>query len=225
MLNRNRRKLNEGTVLVVGLGRFGTAVAGQLVRLEQDVLAIDDRADLVERYADEFTHVVQLDATDGQALAQIGVDNIERAVVAIGNDVEASIMTAMALVEAGVGEIWAKAITRKHGVILERIGVHRVVYPERDAGERVAHTVAGDMIDFIEFDDAFTIARTKAPEEAWGRTLAESAIRARHGVTVVGVKRHGSDFQHAVPETVVRRGDELIVSGASDLVEKFCIIR
>lgn len=217
-------KLKQGTVLVVGLGRFGTAVAGQLLRMRQEVLAVDERADLVEKYADEFTHVVQLDATDGAALQQIGIGDIGRAVVAVGSDVEASIMASMALVEAGVGEIWAKAITRKHGVILDRIGVHHVVYPERDAGERIAHAVAGDMIDYIEFDDAFSIARTKAPEESWGRTLQEAAIRSRYGVTVVGVKRHGSDFTHGRPETGVRQGDDLIVSGPSHLVEAFCIL-
>lgn len=221
---RRKLKLKQGTVLVVGLGRFGTAVAGKLLRLRQEVLAVDERADLVERYADDFTHVVQLDATDGEALEQIGIADIERAVVAVGSDVEASIMAAMALVEAGVSEIWAKAITRKHGVILSRIGVHHVVYPERDAGERIAHAVAGDMIDFIEFDDHYSIARTVAPREMWGKTLAEAAVRSRHSVTVVGLKRHGQDFTHAMPETAVAEGDDLIVSGPSNRVEAFCRI-
>lgn len=216
---------DSSSVLIIGLGRFGSAVADSLVNLGQEVLAIDEDAALVERWSDELTHVVRADSTDDQALRQLGVDNFDRAVVAIGTDVEASVLTVLALAEAGVPDIWAKAITRKHGRILERVGAHHVVYPETSMGERVAHLLTGSMIDYIEFDDQFSIARTYAPQETWDKSLAESAPRSRHGVTVVGVKRHGQDFTYAQPETRVERHDELIVAGPTNTIERFSKLR
>ncbi|KHL12126.1 UNVERIFIED_CONTAM: potassium transporter [Mumia flava] len=208
-------------MLIIGLGRFGTAVASSLIRLGHEVLAVDESMDIVQRWATDFTHVVQLDSTDEEALRQIGADQFERAVVGIGTDIEASVLTVLTLNELGIREVWAKAINKKHGKILERVGARHVVYPESAMGERVAHMVTGAMIDYIEFDDGFAIARTAAPEEAVGRTLAESALRTGHGITVVGVKRPGADFTYARPETFVGEFDELIVSGPTKKVERF----
>lgn len=222
---RRERRDETVSVVVIGLGRFGLAVAESLVRLGHEVLAIDEDRALVERWSDEFTHVVQADSTDDQALHEVGVAGFDRAVVAIGTDIEASVLTVLALAEAGVPDIWAKAITRKHGMILERVGANHVVYPEYTMGERVAHLLTGTMIDFIEFDDAFSIARTAAPRLAWEKTLAESAPRRNYGVTVVGVKRGGEDFTYALPDTKVLPYDELIVSGPTPKVERFCSLR
>ena len=219
---RSIRTNRPTSVVVIGLGRFGLAVAQSLVRTGHEVLAIDEDADLVERWSDDLTHVVQADSTDDEALRQLGVGQFDRAVVAIGTEVEASVLTVLALVEAGVADIWAKAINRKHGHILERVGATHVVFPESAMGERVAHLLTGRMIDYIEFDDAYSIARTRAPRLTWDRTLADSAPRSHYGVTVVGVKRGRQDFIHATPETVVHERDELIVSGATAAVEKFC---
>jgi trk system potassium uptake protein TrkA len=214
----------RGGIVVIGLGRFGGAVAQSLIHLGHDVLAIDENADLVQRWSDKLTHVVQADATDSDALRQLGIQDLARAVVAIGTDIEASVLSVLALHELGVDEIWAKAITAKHGQILERTGAHHVVFPEAAMGERVAHLVTGRMIDFIEFDDGFAIAKTSTPPEAAGATLAESALRSKYGITVVGVKRPGTDFTYARPETIVERGDLLIVSGPTNLVEKFAAL-
>jgi trk system potassium uptake protein TrkA len=212
-------------VAVIGLGRFGTAVAEALIRLGHEVLAVDENGVLVERWADELTHVVQADSTDEQALQQLGIGDFDRAVVAIGTDIEASVLTVLALAEAGVTDIWAKAITRKHGQILERVGAHHVVYPEFSMGERVAHMLTGSMIDFMEFDDGFSIARTLAPRMTLDKTLAQSSPRTHYGVTVVGVKRQGEDFTYARPETMVHRHDQLIVSGPTQKVERFCSLQ
>ncbi|WP_432558040.1 potassium channel family protein [Granulicoccus sp. GXG6511] len=220
-----KRRLPASTVLVVGLGRFGYAAAVTMLRLGIDVLAIDERVDMVQRYSNELPHVAQLDATDPEALDQIGVRDFDRAVVAIGSDLEASIMTVLGLSEAGVSQIWAKAVSSRHGLILERVGAHKVIYPERSMGRRVAHMVAGNMNDFIEFDDGFSIARAVAPEFAWGKTLAASVIRSTYDVTIVGVKRPGMDFAYGRPETIVQAGDELVVAGATPLVEAFCRLR
>ena len=219
------RSPTRASVVIIGLGRFGSAVAESLVRMGQEVLAIDENQTLVDRWADELTHVAQADTTDDQALRQLGVADFDRAVVAIGTDIEASVLTVLALAEAGVPDIWAKAITRKHGAILERVGAHHVIYPEYSMGERVAHMLTGGMMDYIEFDDEFSIARTLAPPFTWDKTLAESAPRTTHGVTIVGVKRTGEDFTYARPETTVNRHDQLIVSGPTRMVEKFCNIR
>jgi len=212
-------------VLVVGLGRFGVAVSRSLERLGHDVLAVDERPEIVQRLANDFTHVVAADATDNEALRQLGVDQFRRAVVGIGTDIEASVLTVLSLVEFGVEEVWAKAINAKHARILERVGATHVIRPESDMGERVAHMVTGAMIDFMEFDDGFAIARTRTPYVAFDQTLEESALRSNYGVTVVGVKRRGEGFTYARPETVVTAADELIVSGPTRRVEEFCALR
>ncbi|CAA9345399.1 MAG: KtrAB potassium uptake system, peripheral membrane component KtrA [uncultured Nocardioidaceae bacterium] len=221
MSARKVRTNSHTSVVVIGLGRFGIAVAETLVRMGHEVLAIDEDGELVERWSHSLTYVVQADSTDDEALRQLGVGQFDRAVVAIGTEVEASVLTVLALAEAGVADVWAKAINRKHGHILERVGATHVVYPESSMGERVAHLLTGAMIDYIEFDDDFSIARTRAPRFTWEKTLADSAPRSHYGVTVVGVKRQGQDFIHGRPETLVRHGDELVVSGTTRAVEKF----
>lgn len=215
---------DRGPVIVVGLGRFGSSVATSLVRLGHEVLAIDEDKELVQRWATELTHVIAADSTDSEALKQIGVEQFDRAVVGIGTDIEASVLTVLSLAEFGVKEIWAKAINNKHAKILERVGATHVVRPESAMGERVAHMVTGAMIDYIEFDDGFAIARTRAPREIAGKTLEESGLRKRFGVTIVGVKRRGEDFTYARPETSIVDSDELIVSGPTTKVEEFCAV-
>lgn len=220
-----KRNASDGAdIVVIGLGRFGSAVALHLSRLGHDVLAIDRREELVQRWSDTLTYTAQADATDPVTLRRLGVENFEHAVVAIGEDVEASVLTVLALTEIGCKDIWAKALQERHGRILERTGAHHVIYPEAAMGERVAHMITGKVIDFMEFDDGFAIVKTAAPKEAFGRTLAESALRSKYGVTVVGVKTVGCDFAYATAETKVAEGDLLIVSGKTELVERFAAI-
>ena len=219
--HRDRVTGGRGGVVVIGLGRFGGQVADSLVRLGHDVLGIDENAKIVQSWSDRLTHVVEADATDENALRQIGVPESSRAVVGIGTDIEASVLTVLSLTELGVTEIWAKAISAQHGKILSAVGANHVIYPEAAMGDRVAHLIASKMIDFIEFDDGFAIAKTAAPADAVGRTLAESALRTRFGVTVVGVKETGRDFMYARPETVVARNATLVVAGTVGQVERF----
>lgn len=214
----------SNNVVVVGLGRFGGAVAESLTRLGHEVLAIEENLSLVQAWSDRLTHVVQADSSNIEALRQLGVADFQHAVVGIGSDIEASVLTVLALTELGVPDIWAKAVTTNHGKILEKTGAHHVVYPEAAMGERVAHLVTGKMIDFIEFDDDFAIVKTRPPREAVGKTLAESQLRSRHGVTVVGVKRPREDFTYAKPDTLVVEGDLLIVSGPTQKVERFAAL-
>jgi trk system potassium uptake protein TrkA len=209
------------SVVVIGLGRFGGAVAQSLVRLGHDVMGIDHREELVQVWADRLTHAVQADATNENVMLQLGVADFSHAIVAIGSDLSASLMTLMVLTELGIKDIWVKAMTPEHGAIAQRIGAHHVVYPEADMGARVAHLITGRLIDFIEFEDGFGIAKIQAPTETHHSTLAESHVRSRFGVTVVGVKRSNEDFQHALPETRILPGDLLIVSGPTRKIEVF----
>lgn len=168
----------QDSVVVIGLGRFGGAVAESLARMGHDVLGVDESADLVQSWSDRLTHVVQADTSDADTLRQLGVQEFQHAVVGIGTDIEASVLTTLALSELGIRDIWAKAVSRNHGRILERTGAHHVVYPEAAMGERVAHLVTGKMIDFIEFDDGFALVKTRAPREATGRSLAGPSCAA-----------------------------------------------
>jgi len=216
------QQTDEGPVLVIGLGRFGSAVAQTLVHLEVEVLGIDNDAHLVQRWADALTHTVQADSTDEAVLRQLGAPDFTRAVVAIGSNVEASILTTSLLHDLGVEDIWAKALTTEHGRILERVGATHVVFPEREMGTRVAHLVHGHrMLDYIEFDDGFAVSKTSAPVEAYHHTLGESELRRKYDVTVVGIKRPGEDFTYATADTVVHPGDVLVVSGKITKIEAF----
>ena len=211
-------------VLVVGLGRFGGAVALTLTQMGAEVLGVDSNPLLVQEYAADLTKVVEADCTDGGTLRQLGVADFDAAVVAIGSDIEASLLTVLALADLGLTNIWAKASNANHARILERIGASHVVFPEQRMGERVAHLLNERLLDFIAFGDEFAIARLAAPEPIVGLPLVTSACRKKYDVTVVGVKRAGEDFIHAVPDTIIFPNDELVVSGRIKDIERFSAI-
>ncbi len=209
------------SVLVIGLGRFGGAVANSLMQLGHDVMGIDREAEPVQAWSDLLTHAVQADATNVQTLRQLGGADFAHAIVGIGTDIACSLMTVMALSELEIRDIWVKTMSLEHSQIALRIGAHHVVRPEADMGERVAHLITGRMMDYIELDDGFAIAKIRAPRPTFEKALSESRVRERFGVTVVGVKRAQEDFRHATPETLILPGDLLIVSGPTKKVEKF----
>jgi trk system potassium uptake protein TrkA len=211
----------EGEFLVVGLGRFGGGLATTLVELGHDVLGVDADPKLVQSFAGTLTHVVEADSTDMEAMRQIGAGDFGTAVVAIGTDVEASILTTSVLVDLRVPKIVAKAVTEAHGTILERVGAHRVIFPERDMGVRVGHSLAGAMIDYFQLDPGFALVETAAPRVVVGKTLAEAEVRKRYGITVVCIKPEGGSFTYATPDTVVQEGDILVVAGETRRAEAF----
>ena len=208
-------------ILVIGLGRFGAAVAETLERMGHEVLGADVDARRVHEFAGGLTSAVEADCTDTNALTQLGVADFEAAVVAIGTDIEASVLAVLALADLGLTNIWAKATNDKHARILQRTGAHHVVFPEQRMGERVAHLLNEKLLDFISFDDDFAIARLKAPEPIVGLPLVTSQCRKKFDVTVVGVKREGENFIHAVPDTLIFPDDELVVSGRIADIERF----
>ena len=218
------RIAHDAPVLVIGLGRFGAATAGELDKLGRDVLAIDDDPALVQKWADRVKHTAVLDATNLAALEQVGAQDFPIAVVAVGSSIESSVLITTNLVDLKIPQIWAKAISESHGKILTRIGAHRVIYPEREAGERVAHLVSGRMIDFIRFDDNFALVKMYPPKPIRGMSLTESKVRSKYNITVVGVKSPGKPFTYATENTVVTNHDLIIVSGTNEDIEAFASI-
>lgn len=216
-----RNRLFEDDVLVIGLGRFGSAVALELTELGHRVIAVERDNSLAESFVNKVARVVHADMAQASAMELIRNADPKIAVVGIGSSVEASVLAAANLVDAGVPNIWAKALSPEHKRILDRIGVHHVISPEADSGRRVAHLVNGKLLDYIQFDDDFAIVKLKPPQETIGFTLEQSQIRRKYGVTVVGVKAPGEDFTYAVPSTKVSSHHMLIVSGPVELIERF----
>jgi len=193
----------------------------ELVELGHDVLAVDADPEKVQAAARDLQHVIHVDGTDFDAMRDIGAADFETGVVAIGSDIESSIIATYVLVDLRLPRVWAKAITSSHGAILERVGAHRVVFPERDMGVRLAHTLTGQTIDYLELDENFALVETTAPKEVVGKPLAKAEIRKRFDCTVVAVKQADGMFTYATPETVLQAGDILVVAGEPKKAEQF----
>ncbi|MFV2039204.1 MAG: TrkA family potassium uptake protein [Acidimicrobiales bacterium] len=219
--NQNDQPSSAESVFVVGLGRFGSALANRLVELDVEVMAIDMDIELVNEWAGRLTHVRQADGTNHKTLKQLGAADFDVAVVAIGSDIEASILSTAALTDIAAVNIWAKAITTEHGRILERVGAHNVVFPERQMGERVAQVLSHKVVDYFKIDEGFVLAELVAPADLHGIALGDSDIRKKYGVTVVCIKPNKGVFTYAAPETVIGEGDLLIVAGTTEDAERF----
>ncbi|SEJ13053.1 potassium channel family protein [Demequina mangrovi] len=207
-------------VLVFGLGRFGSAIADTLDNMDVEVLGVERDPGVVERWSKRIP-CVEADGTDPRALEQIGAADFAAAVVGVGTSLEASVLITGNLVDIGVPEIWAKATSTEHKRILERIGAHHVVLPEAEAGARIAHSVGGNMLDYIEVEDGFTIVKMSAPKETHHFTLDKLDLQGTYGVHVIGVKRAGEEFEYATPDTLVGPEDLLVVAGEGELLERF----
>jgi len=206
---------------VIGLGRFGVSVATTLFKSGYEVLAIDANADRVQKLSNEFTHVVQADTTDENALKALGIRNFDVVVVAIGEDVQANVMTTLSLKEMGVKYIVAKARNELHGKMLEKIGADRVVYPERDMGMRVAHNlVSTNVLDYIELSPDLSLVEVTTPMELVGQSLAGANLRAKYGVNVMAIKRGDKLILPPLPSEKIIAKDILIVVGGNAGVQK-----
>ncbi|MGY1750575.1 MULTISPECIES: potassium channel family protein [unclassified Modestobacter] len=215
------RRAPSNAVVVIGLGRFGSALALELMAAGTEVLGIDADPDIVQELNGRLTQVVRADSTKEEALRQLSVPDFDLAVVGIGTDVEASILTTSLLLSFGIEGLWAKALSEPHGRILRQLGVPHVIYPEHDMGRRVAHLVRGMVLDYIQFEDDFAMVKTRPPADTIGRRLGDTGVRTRHQVTVVAVKRPGEGFTYATADTVLEPDDVIIVAGRTKLAEKF----
>jgi trk system potassium uptake protein TrkA len=216
-----RRRFHSANVAVIGLGRFGSSLATELVKSGHQVLGIDTDERIVQNLATTLTHVVSADTTDEDNLRELGLQDMDSAVVAIGADLEASILTASLLLQIGVKQVWAKANSQAHGRILKQIGVHNVIFPEYDMGRRVAHQVSGESLDYVHIDEDFVMVKTYVPGIFEEKPLHEAKIRATFGVTVVAVNE-GSGYKPAFPETVLHAGNEIVIAGPKGPLDQFC---
>ena len=174
---------------VIGLGRFGAATATTLVELGQDVIGIDGSEDKVREMSDALLQAVQLDATDERALRAAGIQNVDVAVISIGEDIESSLLVVMLVKELGIPTIIAKAVTPLHGRILQKLGVSRVIFPEREMAQRLAHSlVVPNVLDYIELSRDFSIVELPAPQEFVGKTLKQLQLPKKQGILVIAVR-------------------------------------
>ncbi len=218
------RLAEANSVVVLGLGRFGSAIATELVRTGTEVLGVDRDEALVQAHNGILTHVVQADSTNAAALRQIAVPEFDRAVVGIGTNIEASLLTSSLLVEFAVPSIWAKAISDAHAKILRQLGVHNVVAPEKDMGKKVAHLVRGAMLDYVEFEDNFAMVKMRTPAFAYGKRLGEAHIRRDYGVTVIAIRKDTDEWTYTTADTLLEKDDRIIVAGPTRKTEKFALI-
>lgn len=201
------------TYAVIGLGRFGSAVATTLAEMGEEVIGIDSDEEKVRQLADVLAQAVQLEASDIKALREVGVQDVDTAVISIGENIEASLLVVMQVKELGVETVIAKAVTPLHGRILQKLGVTRVIFPEREMAVRVAHSlVVPNVLDYIEVSKDYSIVDIEAPAAFAGQSLKELALRPSYGLTLIAIKRKGSG---SMPEItiVAPSADERIEAG------------
>jgi trk system potassium uptake protein TrkA len=209
------------SVIVIGLGRFGTAAARELMSLGHEVLAIDVDEATINDIAPEVTHAVQLDAGDDDALRSVGAAEFDHAIVAISGVTEASIFATMALKTLGVGNIIAKAASALHGQILERVGADRVIYAEREMGTRVAHSFAiRNIVDYLDVAPRFGIVKFRPDATYVGRSLREIDFATRLNLTVVALRRGQDVTVNPHRDDRLAAGDELVLIGLDESLER-----
>src|SRR3990172_4139212 len=175
---------------VIGLGRFGYSVAETLIKKGYEVLAIDSDEAKIEAVSDFATYAVECDATDEKALKAVSTQNVDAAVVSIGEDIEASILIVMALKQLGIKQIFAKAVPPTHGKVLEKLGVSRVISPERDAAIRLAHSlIAPNVLEYLELAPGYSIAELPVPAKLAGKTLGDHQIRTAYKVSIIALRK------------------------------------
>ncbi len=208
-------------VMVIGLGRFGSALALELERLGNEVLAIDRSEGLVNEIAPDVTHALQLDAADEEALRSAGAGDFATAIVAISSDAEPSIFATMVLKRLGVRTVIAKAGSLLHGEILARVGADRVVFPERETGLRLAHSFnVPNVLDYLDVAPNFGIEKILPPKSFIGKSLGELDLPGRLGLTPIALRRGQQVVVNPAREERLADGDELILIGRDDKLEE-----
>ena len=213
-------KVKRKQFLVAGLGLFGASVALTLQGMGYEVYALDSDESLVQDFSSQLTYVVSGDASDRKTLQALPLEDIDVAVVAIGN-VERNMMTTMLLKELGIKQVVSKAINNLHGAMLSKIGADKVVYAERDMGERVAHNlISAGVMDYIELSSEISVMSLTIPTEFIGKNLIEADLRRRYDVNVVAIKREGRTLVNPKAQEVFQPEDEIIVLGTHEGVKR-----
>ena len=210
--------------LVIGLGRFGTSVAKTLYEAGENILGIDVSEELVQDRINNniLKNAIIGDASDGKILKDIGAENFDVAFVCIG-DIEASVMIALNLKELGIKSIIAKAINKKHGKVLTKIGATEIVYPEEHMGKRIAElTMNTDIIEHLKFTDNFVVVEVKAPSIFWNNSLIKLDVRNKYNINIVGIKKSKGEFlPNPTANVVIEEGDVLVIITDKKTVESF----
>ena len=209
---------------VIGMGRFGVSLAHQLRELDFDVLAIDKDEQVVQDLTDQLSYVARADSTSETVLRELGIANYDLAVVAIGTDIQASIMTTLLLKTLDVKEVIARANNPLHGQTLERIGADKIIYPEQEAGVRLAHTLFNpDVMEYLTVVPNFGISKIRPPEHIIGQTLEEAGLggtRDRYGIAVLAIRRGREPILFPAKDEEILSGDILFVAGKDELLDR-----
>jgi len=209
--------------VVIGLGRFGGTVSRELTRLGYEVMGLDRDMRKVQEYASILPYVYQADTTDENVLKELGVQNMDHAIVSIGDDLQASILTTLILKDLGVPTVTAKATSEYHRRVLERIGADHIVQPERDTGVRVAHQLTNkNLVDYLELSPEFSLVEVLAPKEMHGQTLKQLNIRARYGCNIVAIRREDNRvIVSPLADEKILLGDILVIIGSNQDINRF----
>ncbi|MFK3935876.1 potassium channel family protein [Alkalihalobacillus sp. NPDC078783] len=209
-------------VAVIGLGRFGGSVCKELYKSGHEVLAIDRDADRVNEYANHATHSIQMDTTDEQTLSLAGITNCSHVVVAIGNDIQSSILTTLVLKELGIQNVWTKAQNEHHHKVLEKIGADRIIHPEYEMGIRIAQFMdTKKIIDYIDLEDDYSIAELYATDKVNGKSLGSLDLRRKYKINILAIKRENRLNASPMPEAVLQTNDLLIIIGLKKDIKRF----
>lgn len=210
---------------IIGMGRFGSSVAKTLSDLGMEVLGIDQDEEKIQDVVNFVTHAVQADSTDEEAMRALGLRNFDVVVVAIGQDIQSSILTTIILKEIGVSTVIVKAQNELHGKVVKKIGADKVIFPERDMGQRVAHhLVSPNILDYIELSEDHSIVELKANHKMIGKNLRQLDIRAKHNCNVIAIKT--GDKMNISPhaEDTIKENDVLVVVGKNKDLQNFEMI-
>ncbi|MCF8008391.1 MAG: TrkA family potassium uptake protein [Halanaerobiales bacterium] len=207
--------------IVVGLGRFGSSVAKTLADNGHDVLTIDENHQKIQDISNYVTHAVEADATDEEALKTLGVRNFDVAIVSIGDNLHANILCTLILKELGVPYVIVKAQDNLHGKVLTKVGADRVVYPERDMGERIAHNlISSNVLDYLEFAPDYSVVEILASSKMVGKSLARLEFRSKYDVNVMAIKRGKHLNMSPGANDKILENDTLLVMGKNENLDK-----
>jgi trk system potassium uptake protein TrkA len=203
--------------IVIGLGRFGSSLTKTLVEAGHEVLAVDKDIDLVQSMSSIATHAIQADSTDEEVLKELGVGNFSHAIVAIGENLQSSILTTLLLKEMNIPKVTVKAKNIMYGKVLTKIGADQVVYPERDMGIRLGRQLSSDnLIDYIELSPDYNLVELNAPAAMNGYTIQQLDVRAKYGVNIMAIKSADGINISPLAEDKIRTGDTLLIIGANE---------
>lgn len=208
---------------VIGLGRFGGSICKTLAELGHEVLAIDSDENKISQFSNSVTQAIQLDSTDEAALREIGIRNFDHVIVAIGDNIQASILTTLILKDLDIPYITVKAQNDYHEKVLSKIGATRVIHPERDMGMRIAHhLISENVLDFIELSPDYSLVEIKASEKMVGKSLLELNSRAKYGCNIMAIKSEGDNINISpMAKDIIKDGDILVVIGSNKDISNF----